>query len=291
MKAKTVKYLAEAVIAHMFFFVMRVLPLDTASNFGAWIGRVAGPRLSSSRVALDNIARAFPDMDSAQARLILIGMWENLGRIMAEYPHLGRISRERITIENGALVEQLKNDQQPAVIFAGHIGNWEVPPVATLIRHQFPVSVIYRAPNNPFVDQLLQRLRSRGGKIDTIPKSFVGARDMVRALKDGRHLAILIDQKYNEGIAVPFLGRPAMTSPAFVQLAQKFNCPLVPIHIRRERGAYFHMRVYPPLPHHNENGAQLPVEEVIASAHILLEDWIRQAPEQWLWLHRRWPRD
>ena len=106
---------------------------------------------------------------------------------------------------------------------------------------------------------------------------------MVETLRDGGALGILIDQKYNEGLAIPFFGRPAMTSPAFVQMAQKTNCPLIPVRGERLPGAHFRVTIYPPL-----NITEQGVEDAIAQAHMLLEEWISERPGQWLWLHRRW---
>lgn len=122
-----------------------------------------------------------------------------------------------------------------------------------------------------------------GEKIKTYPKSSKGMRDVFAALKNKRHIGILIDQKYNQGLAMPFFGRTAMTSPAFVQLAQKFNCPLHPARVERLKGANFHITVFPKM---EIEGRE--VEDVIKETHMMLETWITERPEQWLWLHNRW---
>jgi KDO2-lipid IV(A) lauroyltransferase len=142
---------------------------------------------------------------------------------------------------------------------------------------------IYRAPNNPFSDKLLKWARSMGGKLKTIPKSKTGTRQLVKALQEGAHIGMLIDQKYNEGIEADFMGRPAMTSPVYAQLAQKFDIPLIPLRIERTEGPNFRVTVFPPLETRNKN-----IEEIIDESHKLLGNWIKEKPEQWLWLHRRW---
>jgi KDO2-lipid IV(A) lauroyltransferase len=116
-----------------------------------------------------------------------------------------------------------------------------------------------------------------------IPKSSKGARDMVRVMQDGGKLGILIDQKYNKGLEVPFFGRPAMTSEAFAQLAQKFECPILPIRVERIKGCHYRVTVYPPMAQ-----VQDDVFQTVKNAHHILEDWISARPGQWLWLHRRW---
>lgn len=273
---KKLRYIAEALLIHGCFIIFHLLPAEMASNLGGWIGRSIGPRLAASRKAMRNIEASLPGADAYK---VVSEMWDNLGRTMAEYPHLKTIIENHAEI-HGYLPE---NTKPPYVFFSGHLANWEMS--ATAMNHFFgiPPQLIYRAPNNPYLENLLDECRSLKGAIVTIPKSRKGARDMVRALQDGESLGILIDQKYNEGIAANFFGRPAMTSPAFVQLAQKFNLPLIPVRPERIGGCRFKITVYPPIPTQGRS-----VEEVVADAHRLLEHWIRERPAQWLWLHRRW---
>ncbi len=114
---------------------------------------------------------------------------------------------------------------------------------------------------------------------------------MVESLKEGRYLGMLIDQKYNEGLPVSFFGREAMSSPAFVQLAQKFDCPLIPGRIERLGGAHFRVTAFAPMKIFEADGKPRQAEDVMEEAHRLLEAWIMERPEQWLWLHRRWRTD
>ena len=280
---KQIRYFFEAVFLGILFILSKFLPAPWASNFGGLIGRTIGPRLAASRKALGNINAALPDADAPQ---ILTGMWDNLGRVIMEYPHLEHLARDRTEIIGAGILEQYKDT--PAILFTAHLANWEICPIAALIQQNFKVSSIYRAPNNPFSDKILARARSFKGRLKTIPKSKTGTRNLIKALQNNEHIGILIDQKYNEGIEADFFGRPAMTSPAFVQLAQKFNCPLIPLRIERINGAQFKMTILPPLNSQidiqNES-----VEEIVTKAHTLLEEWITDRPSEWLWLHRRWP--
>src|SRR5690606_36833050 len=116
------------------------------------------------------------------------------------------------------------------VHFSGHLGNWEMM-AACLARYALQIDLVYRAPNNPWVDKLLNRYRSLNGKLNTLPKSRAGTRKLVEAMQNGRSVGILIDQKYNEGISIPFSRQSAMTSSAFVELSQKYNFGLVPFRI------------------------------------------------------------
>ena len=273
-----IRYILEALLLLLVLIISKILPVDWASNMGGWIGRTIGPRLAASRKARTNLKAALPDADADK---IISGMWDNLGRVMMEYPHLRHIGRDRTEIVGGDILNQYKDT--PAIIFTAHLANWEVCPIAAMTQKDFKVSSVYRAPNNPFSDKMLHRARSLQNKLQTIPKSKTGMRNLVKALQENAHIGILIDQKYNEGIEADFLRHPAMTSPAFVQLAQKFNCPLIPLKIERINGTNFKMTILPPLDIQNKS-----VETVINEAHALLEEWIKDRPEQWLWLHRRW---
>lgn len=270
-----IRYLAEALPVHAFFRLCRLLPVSIASDLGGFIGRTVGPRLAASRKAIKHIENSLPH---AEAERITADMWDNLGRTIAEYPHLKTIIENHTEI-HGYLPENHKQ----FVFFSGHLANWEMS--ATGMMHFFGIAphLIYRAPNNPYVQNLLDECRSLRGEISTIPKSSKGARDMVRALQNGESLGILIDQKYNEGIVADFFNQPAMTSPAFVQLAQKFDLPLIPVRPERVKGCQFKITVYPPIPTKGR-----AIEDVVDDAHRLLETWIEERPGQWLWLHRRW---
>lgn len=293
---KTLRYRLEALFLHFMMLVFRVLPLDRASAFGGWIGRTLGPKLAASRKARTNLSNALPHLGDNEKDRIIKGMWENLGRVMAEYPHLGQIARERVKFidaTSGAFgrmtAPNVKDrEKRPHIFFTAHMANWEISAAAILVLYQTQFDIIYREPNNPYVRDLLDKARSLGGQFNTYPKSRTGMRQVMKLLRGGGNLGILIDQKYNEGISMPFFGLPAMTSPAFAELAQKYNAVLLPGRLERLDGAHFHITVNEPMALTDANGAPRPAEDMIAEAHAMLERWIAERPEQWLWLHKRW---
>lgn len=278
---KLFRYILESFLLGFFLLLAKLLPVQWASGLGGFLGRIIGPKLGASKKAFNNLKMIMPDLTDAEAQNIITGMWDNLGRVMMEYPHLKHIGRERTEIIGAEILEQYRD--KATILFAAHLANWEVCPPAMLLQHNFDSMPIYRAPNNPFSDALLKWARSVNGKLKTIPKSKSGTRNIVKALQDGERIGVLIDQKYNEGVAADFLGKPAMTSPAFVQLAQKFNTPLVPLRIERLKGPNFRITILPPVNIENK-----PMETVLDECHDILGNWITEKPEQWLWLHRRW---
>jgi len=278
---KKIRYILEASLLYLLMSISKLLPVNWASGFGGWVGRLVGPRLAASRKATTNIKESFPHKSDIEHNEILSGMWDNLGRVMMEYPHLKHISRDRTEIINADILKKYKD--KPAIVIAAHQGNWEICPPAMFLQHQIVSTPIYRAPNNALTDKMLLKARSLNGKIKAIPKSKTGTRKIVQNLQDGKFLGVLIDQKYNEGVPADFFGRPAMTSPIFVQLAEKFKCPIIPLRLERLNGASFRITVFEPLDTSNKT-----TDDVIKMSHNLLEEWITKKPEQWLWLHRRW---
>ncbi len=284
---KNIRYFFEYIVILILFRVVLLMPVERASNFGGFIGRTVGPRLGASRKAMNNLRQAIPGLDEALYRNIIKGMWDNLGRIVTEYPHLSEIARERTEVVNIESLLRYQDNRQPVVSYFGHLGNWELIGPA-LSACNVRAAGIYRAPNNPWVARLIKSIRTADSNIDILPKSRKGMRELVRYLQNGVSVGIYVDQKYNEGIPVPFFGRLAMTSSAFVELAKRFNAPLLPIFVERLPGTRFRFQVLPPVPLHNEDGTEVSAEEGVRRAHAIMEDWIRERPEQWLWLHKRW---
>ncbi|MCE7886353.1 MAG: lipid A biosynthesis acyltransferase [Alphaproteobacteria bacterium PRO2] len=285
---KHLRYILEAVVLYVFFAVCFLLPPVAASNLGGFIGRMIGPRLAASRKARRNLDLALPGLPDAEKSRIIVNMWDNLGRVIAEYPHLEKIAGTRVKIVNEDIIKKTIDAGQGAVFIAAHQGNWEIDMTTLHVRFDVIPSLTYRAPNNPMADYLLEHARTLGGRIKAIPKARSSGRDLMNVMKNREYLGILIDQKYHEGIAVDFFGHPAMTNPIAVVLCQKYNAPLIPVQNRRTGPAQFELTAYKPMKIFDDNGEPLPVADVLAEANGLIQDWIVQDPGQWLWLHRRW---
>ena len=288
---RDLSYRLQAWGAKLALALFGALPIDRASALGGWLGRVIGPRTGISRVAARNLRLAFPAMPDVEVAAVIRGMWDNLGRVAAEYPHLGEIDvyadGGRVEVIGAHYVDRLRDDGIGGIFFAAHLGNWEIPSMGgsqngVLLTH------IYRAANNPYVEPIIQRLRAPVGGTHH-PKGSSGARELVRSLSRGEHLAMLVDQKLNDGIAVPFFGRDAMTAPALAQLALKYRCPVVPARLERLGGARFRLTFLPPMELPDTGDRAADVFETMRRVNAIFEDWIRARPEQWLWLHRRWP--
>ncbi|AWK86520.1 lauroyl acyltransferase [Azospirillum thermophilum] len=263
------------------------LPLDRASALGGRIGRTLGPWLPGTRTARRNLTRAFPEKSREEIDRIIRGMWDNLGRTIAEYPHLDEIGESRCEVVGLEHVRAMRDDGKGGIMVSGHLANWEVQSVVSR-KLGMELALVYRAPNNPKVGEMLVRLR--GAATGThIPKGPDGARALLKVLARRGHVGMLIDQKMNDGIPVPFFGRDAMTAPAAAQLGMKFDVPLCPARTERLEGARFRVTVLPPVAYPAGGDRNADARLLMETLNRLLEEWVRDRPEQWLWLHRRWP--
>lgn len=271
------------------------LPLDWASALGGWIGRTLGPHFPVHRTAAKNLARAMPELDEAQRRDILKRMWDNLGRVLAEYPHLGGFVISgaprpgRIEVVGGEHIEAIRDSGKSGIFFSAHYGNWELMSLAAT-QYGMPLVHVYRAANNPLTEEILQNLRKPvGGR--HIPKGMQAARELLKALKQNEVLGMLVDQKLATGIPVPFFGRDAMTAPAIAELALKADCPVIPAHVIRLGGARFQIIVEPPIQLENTGDRERDVLAAMRMINTKIENWIRARPDHWFWVHKRWPKD
>jgi KDO2-lipid IV(A) lauroyltransferase len=268
-----------------------LLPLDWASALGGFLARRVGPLLPVQQIGRANLRHAFPDWAEERIQRTLAGVWENLGRTAAEYPHLARILRERVSVESHISLEDYHRRRaagKTAIFFSGHFANWEILP-AYAASCDYPLINVFRTANNPYVDWLVQRSRRQSGRL--VPKGAAGLRDVIAAMRQGEPLGLLVDQKLNAGIAVPLFGRDAMTGTVLAQLAYRFACPAVPAWVERLAGAHFRLLIAPPLDLPATGDRDADVRDAMTRVNALLESWIRRRPEQWLWLHRRWPKD
>lgn len=286
---KKLRYLMEYALLLVFFAVCKLLPWRVASKMGATLLGSIGPHLAASRKARRHIEYALPDMAKGDVTNTVKAMWRNLGHILAEYPHLKTIATHHTHIDDPHhVLDRFRDDGQAGIMFGAHFSNWEVMPVAVLMQKDLALNPVYRAPNNPMVDRLLHRLRSMGKQLTPFDKSRKGMIGMARAMADGAHLGLLIDQKYNEGVEAQFFNRPAMTSTAFIELCQRYKAPLATGHLTRQHNGDYSLKIEDMIKVFDDDGTALPVEKIMAQAHMLIERWITQNPGQWLWLHRRW---
>jgi len=287
-------WLEGTLLAAVLWLFGRLSPV-AASNAGGALARVVGPLLPVSAVAKTNLRRAMPEMDAGERRRVVRGVWDNLGRVMGEFPHLAGLRQTASgpgweTVGGEALLEVAARGG-PAIVFSGHLGNWEMTAVAAA-ANGIPLALIYRGAKNPYVDRVVRAYRQRAsGEAPLFAKGVAGARGALAYLKAGGFVGMLMDQKMNDGIPARFFGEQVMTAPALAVLALRLRCPVIPGYVERLGPARFRIVVEPPLALPATGVGRTDVTALTQMVNDRLEAWIRARPESWLWLHRRWPLD
>jgi len=292
----TLLHLLEATLIAGFIRLVRWMDVERASDLFGWIARTFGPLLPVNKVGDTNLRLAMPELDAKARTLVLRGVWDNLGRTVAEFPHLGALSETTsgpgFEVVNREMMLALASGEAPVVVVGGHLANWEVGPLV-MTRLGLRLGFFYRAASNPVVDGVILRLREDAyrGVFPGFAKGASGARQAVAFLLRGGHLGMLVDQKLNNGIEVPFFGHPAMTAPAAATFALRLNAKIIPAHVQRIGRVRYRATFEPPLELPSTGNREQDAATVTLTINQRLEAWIREAPEQWLWLHRRWPKE
>ena len=294
-----VKPAGEAAIGALTIGLLRTTryfdPVKTANLFGR-IAQSIGPRLREQRIGHANLTAAFPEKPPEEIDRILAGVWDNLGRIGAEFAHLDHIwdfnedhpenSRMEFTPRTRELFHQLRLDGKPALIFASHLGNWELPALAA-VAHGLNATVLFRRPNIASADRAIEQIRSVNmGTL--IAASHDAPLKLAQALQNGEHVAMLVDQYFTNGVEVTFFGRKTKANPMLARLLRQIECPIHGVRIIRLPNHRFRAELTEEIPPVRDARGQIDVQGTMQAITSVIEGWIREYPDQWLWLHRRW---
>jgi KDO2-lipid IV(A) lauroyltransferase len=290
------RWAAEAAVARAVFALFRALGPAQASNLGGAVARMLGPLLPVTRVAERNLSLAFPDRDAAWRRATIRAAYDNLGRVVAEYPHLPRLKRTASgpgwELVGDDIMRAAAAGGGPVIFVSGHLANWELlPPVVA--HFGMAMSGVYRAPSNPRIDAMILGFRRAAlAPLDAplFPKGAEGARATLAHLKRGGVLGMLLDQKMNDGIAARLFGERAMTAPAMAQLALRHRCTVIPGRAMRLGPARYRFEAEPPLTLPDSGDRVADVAAMTQAVNDTLERWIRDSPGEWLWFHRRFDK-
>jgi KDO2-lipid IV(A) lauroyltransferase len=278
---REIKHIFEAIFVYALYGFFKVIPYEIASSIGGFVGRTFGSFTKANEVAKKNLKLIFPEMDNRETKKILKGMWDNLGRTAAELPHIASMPDgmfdKYVEIKNAP-----ENMKGGALLVSAHYGNFEL--AARAIKNMgIPIYLVHRPANNLLVNNLINNVRRRH-KAKLIAKGVTGVRRMLQALKEGDSVGMLIDQKINTGIDVPFLGHVARTTPLPATLIKKYNVPVYFLKMHRKKSCYFEVTISDPLMYKKTETS----EEIMSKMNNILEEWIKTSPEQWFWVHKRW---
>ena len=293
-RSEGVERLVAFVARHLIRFV-RWIGRRRATAIVLFLVRAIGPLLAENKTAANNLAQALPQKSAAERAAILRGCWENFASVAVEFLFLEEMTASfdparpdagPITVSGIDQFVALRDDGRTAVIFTAHLANWEVLGV---IATKFGLKTVlpYRAPSNAhFADDLLAEREALMGTL--VPNSRGAAFEIAAAMEAGAHLGMLVDQRLVAGLRVPFFGHPAMTNPLAARFARQFDCPVHGARAIRLPGGRLHLELTPPVDMPRDGDGLIDIEAATAKITGVVEGWVREHPEQWLWLHDRW---
>jgi len=289
---KIVKYFFEFISIISLFCIFKIIGLKNASNLGSLLGKFIGPLFRSKDIIKSNIKLGLGNIDEKKEKVIINGMWSNIGRTFAEYVFLKDFKHNRTNFEhmkiNGVnYLDEIKKNNQPVIFFSGHFANFELMAME-LDKSGVKTAAIYRPLNNFFLNPLMEYLRMKYICPTQIPKGRKGMREIVNRIKDGYSIALMMDQRVSEGQKIPFFNEPALTTTIPAQLALKYDCKLVPISLERKRGANFEMTVHEPYNIEKTGNDEEDTKNIILKINKIIEKMIIKNPKQWIWSHNRW---
>lgn len=266
--------------------LVRVMPPALASDLMAGLVGRLGKHFLRPETMRRNLQGAFPDLDDAALDDLTRRIAGNFGRQIADMVHIPNFAagRRGARLEAAGALEYPSGQKGPAIYVSGHLGSWELIPIA-FRRHDVPVTIVYTELVDPDVDARLLELRRATGA--TYVEKRNALRACMKALSDGESIALLVDQKVKSGIEVDFFGRPTRLTHLPARMALRFRCPIIPAEAVRVGHAHvkavFHEPIWP-RPQEGENA----LHDLTQRMASVIEDCIRRHPENWFCNKRRW---
>ena len=284
---KTIKYFIEFLIIILLFTIFKFIGFKNSSNLGEKIGKIFGPFTRSKKKIISNLELSRIGKDDLSREKIIDNMWGNYGRILAEYPHLKNFKngklKQFVNIEGGHFLENLKVNKKNAVFVSGHFNNFEL--MAMQIENMgIDLAAIYRPLNNFFLNPIMEYIRINHICKNQIKKGKSGSRELVKMFKEGKSIALMIDQRVSEGTYINFFNRKCYTTTIPAQLFKKYNCEIIPVYIERNEKYHFNLCFKEPLKFEESQST----ESITLQLNQIIEKMVENNPDQWIWSHDRW---
>lgn len=286
---KHIKYFLEFIFIIILFLIFKLIGLKLSRILASYLFVILGPLFRSKKTIYSNISLAFPNSEENLKKNISKNMWKSYGRILAEYTFIKNFrnlnSEKYLNITGQKILDDVKNSNEPVIFISGHFDNFEL--MAMQIENSgIECAALYRPLNNPFLNKLMEKIRIRDICKTQIKKGRAGTREIIKNLKDGKSIALMIDQRVREGEKVNFFGNLATTTTIPAQLIKKYNCDVVPIYIERNNNNYFKMYVSQPIKIKKTKS----IKEITLFLNVVLEKMILKNVDQWIWSHDRWKK-
>ena len=281
------KYFVQFILIILFFLIFKILGLKLASFISGKFFQLIGPIFRSQKLIHSNIKKAFPKIDERNLKNITKSMWNNYGRVFAEYMFMKNFRNDKlqnnIEIVGKEILEDIKNSNQKAVFISGHFSNFELMAMQ-IEKAGIKLAAIYRPLNNMFLNLVMEKIRKRYICKTQIKKGIGGLKQLLKFSNEGYSTALMIDQRVSQGIKSNFFNEKAFTTTIPAQLVKKFKIPIVPIFIERYEGIKFKMTVHKPIYFSDEQ----TIEDITSQLNEILEKMVLSDPNYWIWSHNRW---
>jgi KDO2-lipid IV(A) lauroyltransferase len=284
---KIIKYFLQFLFIIIFFSLFKILGLNISSALGGKLFEKIGPLFRSKKLIHSNLKKAFPDISLDHLNGITKMMWNNYGRVFAEYMFIKKFREDRsnknIIIEGQEILEDIKKKNKSVVFISGHLSNFELMAMH-IEKSGIKLSTIYRPLNNIFLNKIMERIRKKYICKYQIKKGIGGMKKLMHLKKLNYSTALMIDQRVSQGIRSDFFNQKALTTTIPAQLVKKFKIPIVPIFIERINNINFKIVIKNPITFDNEETTKTITDKL----NLVLEKMISYKPELWIWSHNRW---
>ena len=284
---KSIRYYIQFLLILFFFLIFKILGVNYASFFSGKIMSIIGPYFRSKALIKSNILRAIPNLKDGEIKKIVREMWNNYGRILAEYVFIKDFRnsklKENIEINGQEILKKIKENNEPVIFISGHFNNFELMAMQ-IEKSEINLATVYRPLNNKFLNFIMERIRKKYICKNQIKKGISGTRQLLSFFKKKTSIALMIDQRVSQGIKSNFFNQDAFTTTIPAQFVKKFNCKVVPIYIERIVGTNFKLTIHEPLVFSNNES----IETITLNLNSQLEKLILKNPGQWIWSHDRW---
>ena len=284
---KIIKYFFQFLLAIFCFIFFKILGARLSSKISGKIFENIGPFFRSKKVIDENIKRAIPNITEENLNKVKISMWNNYGRVFAEYIfikdfRIGNL-KENIKIEGKEILDEIKKKNSQVVFVSGHFSNFELMAM-TLEKNDIKLATIYRPLNNMFLNLIMESIRKKYICKNQIKKGIGGLKNLIKYKKKNFSTALMIDQRVSEGILSNFFNKQALTTTIPAQLVKKYNIPIVPVYIERIDNLKFKITIKKPIFFSKDVSINLITDKL----NCILEEMIIKKPEYWIWSHNRW---
>ena len=284
---KSIKYFIQFLIISILLLIFKILGLSFASYLSGKIISLIGPIFRSKNLIRSNILKAMPNLSQSEVEKITKKMWNNYGRILAEYIFIKDFRKAKlennIQVKGQQILEKIKKDNEPVIFISGHFNNFELMAMQ-IEKSGINLAAIYRPLNNRFLNYIMEKIRKKYICKNQIKKGISGTRKLLSFFKKKTSIALMIDQRVSEGIKSNFFKHEALTTTIPAQFVKKFRCKIVPIYIERVRDTNFKLTIHEPLIYSGNES----IEAITLDLNLLLEKLVLKNPEQWIWSHNRW---